>query len=247
MLTTLTGSAASYYGVTGDYSKTGSMWGTSNDEDTTETTDESTGTGELGKEDFLTLLLAELKNQDPLNPADNTEFVAQLAQFSSLEQLTSMNTNLEDNLASNTSMSEAVTNAMIVNYFGKEVTAETSSFVFDGENAKLNFNLETAALAGTIKVYDADGNVVKSSTLSGLEEGDNTIEWDGSTNAGGTADAGIYTYTLALTDVNGDTVEYTQNYTGVVSGISYKDGKPNLNINGITVPFDKVNAITEAS
>lgn len=244
MLTTLTGSAASYYD---DYATSASMWGLSNEESATETTDDSTGTGELGKNDFLTLLLAELKNQDPLNPASNTEFVAQLAQFSSLEQLTTMNTNLEDNLASNTSMSEAVTNAMIVNYFGKEVTAETSSFIFDGESAELNFNLETAAQAGTIKVYDADGNVVKSSTLSGLEEGDNTIEWDGSTNAGGTADAGIYTYTLVLTDFNGDTVEFTQNYTGIVSGISYKDGKPNLNINGITVPFDKVNAITEAS
>lgn len=246
MLTTLTNSAASYTNTTGDYATSGSLWGLSSEEKTTETTDTSTGTGELGKDDFLTLLLAELKNQDPLNPADNTEFVAQLAQFSSLEQLTSMNTNLEDNLTANTSMSEAITNAMIINYFGKEVTAETSSFVFDGDKATLNFNLDSDALSGTIKVYDADGNVIKTATLSSMNAGDNTLQWDGITNSGTTADEGIYTYTLALTDANGDTVEYTQNYTGVVSGISYKDGKPNLNINGITVPFDKVNAITES-
>jgi flagellar basal-body rod modification protein FlgD len=246
MLTTLTGSAASYYGVTGDYTTNGFMWGISNEESATKTTDENKGTGELGKNDFLTLLLAELKNQDPLNPADNTEFVAQLAQFSSLEQLTSMNTSLEDNLASNTSMSEAITNAMIINYFGKEVTAETSSFVFDGDSAKLNFNLDTAAVGGTIKVYDADGNVIQTSTLPIMEAGANTIEWDGLTTSGGTADKGIYTYILSMTDINGDTVEYTQNYTGVVSGISYKDGKPNLNIDGIIVPFDKINAITES-
>ena len=85
----------------------------------------------LGKNDFLTLLIAQLKHQDPLNPADNTEFIAQLAQFSSLEQMTLMNANLEKSLESNINMTEAVSNAMIINYFGKYVTAETDSFMYD--------------------------------------------------------------------------------------------------------------------
>ena len=62
----------------------------------------------LGEDDFLKLLIAQMQNQDPLNPASNTEFVAQLAQFSTLEQLTTMNSNLEESLIFNQSVTESM-------------------------------------------------------------------------------------------------------------------------------------------
>jgi len=88
----------------------------------------------LGKNDFMKLLLAQMQNQDPLNPTDNTEFVAQLAQFSSLEQMTEMNSNLETTLTQNKQVAEAINNAMMINYFGKKISAESDSFFYDGSN-----------------------------------------------------------------------------------------------------------------
>ena len=110
----------------------------------TETTKVSNiNTASLGKDDFLKLLIAQLQNQDPLNPADNTEFVSQLAQFSSLEQLTTMNSSLEQSIEFNRSVTETINNSMMVNFIGKSVSAESSGFLFDGYNAvELQFELE---------------------------------------------------------------------------------------------------------
>lgn len=66
---------------------------------TADSTSTTTSSGELGKDDFLQLLVVQLKNQDPLDPVKNEDFVAQLAQFSSLEQMISLNTNFETMLS----------------------------------------------------------------------------------------------------------------------------------------------------
>lgn len=75
--------------------------------------------GELGKDDFLNLLVAQLKNQDPLNPMKDTEFVAQLANFSSLEQTTSMNKNMEEFLK----QQQYQNSAAAVNMMGMQITS----------------------------------------------------------------------------------------------------------------------------
>jgi flagellar basal-body rod modification protein FlgD len=81
----------------------------------TSTTSTTKTTGGLGESDFLNLLITQLKNQDPLNPMKDTEFIAQLASFSSLQQMTSMNTNMSTLLAQ-----QNYTNA--ANMLGKQVT-----------------------------------------------------------------------------------------------------------------------------
>ena len=73
----------------------------------------------LGKDDFMKLLLAQLKNQDPLNPMDGTDFTAQLAQFSSLEQLSNLNTELKVQSVNQMTLGYAQS----VNMIGKEVVA----------------------------------------------------------------------------------------------------------------------------
>lgn len=200
----------------------------------------------LGQNDFLTLLIAQLKNQDPLNPASNTEFIAQLAQFSSLEQMTLMNVNLEKSLESNINMTEAVSNAMIINYFGKYVTAETDSFIYDGKSpVELRFDLDSVASWGTLEITNESGNIITSVSLDAMEDGVNFFEWDGLTNMGVQAKTGVYKYTVELYDVLGNEVEVSQMFSGVVDGISYKNGVPQLNIGGVLVPFDRVKDITQ--
>ena len=91
----------------------------------------------MGKEDFLTLLVAQLQNQDPLNPDDPTEFTAQLAQFSSLEQLFTLNESMDNLVASNASSDRLSTLATI----GKEVAYHGDTFEYAGLRLRSDINL----------------------------------------------------------------------------------------------------------
>ena len=78
---------------------------------------------QLLKDDFLKLLVTQLQNQDPLNPASNQEFASQLAEFSSLEQLTQMNESLESNLDSDLLLAQSLNNSTATGFIGHEVHA----------------------------------------------------------------------------------------------------------------------------
>jgi flagellar basal-body rod modification protein FlgD len=216
----------------------------------TDTSKESlTSTTSLGKDDFLKLLLAQMQNQDPLNPADETQFVAELAQFSSLEQMSEMNTNLDNLVTSNAATTDSINKAMTVNYMGKTINAEVSDIVFDGSSSvDLNFNVDTAFTSGTLKISNSDGDVIRTINLNSTEAGYTTVAWDGKTNAGKTAAEGNYTYTITAKDSSGTAVTCTPMFAGVVEGISYKDGDTYLYAGGVLVPLDKVtNVLPESS
>ena len=102
---------------------------------------------ELGKDDFLTMLITQLQNQDPLNPTDSVEYTAQLAQFSSLEQLSNVNQNLEY-----LQMFQAsINNAQAVSFIGKEITALGDGIqVTDGVAEACEFRLSADASGVTI-------------------------------------------------------------------------------------------------
>ena len=95
----------------------------------------------MGKEDFLKLLVAQLQNQDPLSPDDPTEFTAQLAQFSSLEQLTSLNDSMDNLVNSNANSDRFAT----LNTIGKNVAYHSADFTFKGEPVELGYQLDGQA------------------------------------------------------------------------------------------------------
>lgn len=200
----------------------------------------------LDKDAFLRLLIAQMQNQDPLNPADNTEFVAQLAQFSSLEQLTQMNTNLEESLATNTQVADSINKASTVSYLGKTISAETADFSFDGSSeVDLQFSLDSAVLSGSLKILDSDGKTVRTIDIGGNEAGSYTCTWDGYTNKGVYADSGLYSYEIDAKDVLGEDVTWTPVFTGEVEGVSYEDGSAYLYSGGVYVPIESVTGIIE--
>lgn len=103
----------------------------------------------MGKDAFLKMLIAQLKNQDPTNPQQGAEFAAQLAQFSSLEQLTNLNATLRSQTQDNLNL----VNAQAINLIGKEITAQTGTgvggipgTVITGQVTAVNFENQRASL-----------------------------------------------------------------------------------------------------
>jgi len=179
----------------------------------------ASGANALGKDEFLTLMVEQLKNQDPMNPADATEFTAQLAQFSSLEQLFNVNDNLES--MGNTSAEVQRLSALAM--IGTEVVTTSSDFKFNGEPIKLGYDLDAAADSGSLYIRDAAGNSVGSFPLEDMEAGTHFFEWDGTDGNGNTLIDG--NYTLGVSAFNGeDAVVAKSLIRSRVVGVDMADG-----------------------
>jgi len=187
------------------------------------TTDDDEDSSSLGKDDFLTLLVAQLENQDPFNPTDEKEMISQLAQFSSLEQLT----NISETLESGLSVLNAQTATSAVSYIGKSIVAEGYELTKDGEDiSDTQFSLDDSVYGVTAHIYDENGKLVQTEYIGDLAAGDHTYEWDGLDYNGDEVDDG--TYVIALTGYSdealSEAVSITTNVSGVVTGMSFDDG-----------------------
>src|SRR3954467_9246398 len=123
----------------------------------------------MGKDDFLKLLVAQLKNQDPLAPQDNTQFVAQLAQFSSLEAAMGTNTRLD----SITSQNQGLANTEVVSLVGKTATVKGSLVTSAGSGTPvpIGFTLSASAATTKVSVQDASGKVIRTIPLGARNPG----------------------------------------------------------------------------
>jgi flagellar basal-body rod modification protein FlgD len=199
------------------------------------------GNSELGQEAFLNLLITQLQHQDPLDPQKNEEFVAQLAQFSSLEQLTTANTSLESLYVAMASMN----NASMTQLLGKEIRAYGDEFSFDGESeVPLAVDLSHEVEGATLTVMDENGSIVYSEELGPLPAGETELSWDGSVIAGGTAEEGVYTFAVTP---RGDTPEdfsATTIVSGVIDGMSFETGTPVPSMGGAEVDLGAIIDVT---
>jgi flagellar basal-body rod modification protein FlgD len=142
----------------------------------------------MGKEDFLTLLVTQLKNQDPLNPDEPTEFTAQLAQFSSLEQLFNLNESMEQ-MATSVGDSQKLSALSMI---GKEVTYADSSLNYEGEPVQLGYSIDGPAKEVMLHLQQ-NGATVATIQGTGLTQGNHFVTWDGTTLQGTPAPQGQYT------------------------------------------------------
>jgi flagellar basal-body rod modification protein FlgD len=179
--------------------------------------------GVLGKDDFLKLLVSQLQNQDPMNPTDGTAFAAQLAQFSSVEQLSNINTTLQASIDSTALMNQSISNALATNVIGKEVRASGTSFNYTGSgDMKLGYSLPSAAVSADVKIVDQSGKVVRTISGTGVAMGDVDVKWDGLTDSGAQAAAGKYTIKVEATDAKSKAITSTPFFYGVVTGVRFK-------------------------
>ena len=207
---------------------------------------ESTGTDTLGKDEFLQLLITKLEYQDPLNPMDDQDFIAQLAQFSSLEQMANISEGIAESNQWDYLQMQSINNVMAAGLIGKDVKASYDSIYYDGTNTpNISFTTNSFASDLTIKIKDAEGYTVATINDSEVSPGDQVYEWDGRNDFGNIVESGYYTLEVTGVDGSGNEFTPTLSLVGKVEAVTYRNGSAYFRINGIEVPFSDVSAIGE--
>jgi flagellar basal-body rod modification protein FlgD len=200
------------------------------------TSNASTKTDELGRDAFLKMFIAQMNNQDPLNPMDISQMSSQLAQYSSLEQLLNINTNLE----SIEGVQSSSNRYQSIDMIGKEVQADSSTLVLDnGKAAKGSFSLEESANC-TVHILDEQGAVIRDIDLKTLEPGFNEFEWDGFDNKGNLYKSGQFTYEVTAVNGNKNQVSVNKYIKGTVTGINLSDEEPIIYVNSTPLSMSQI-------
>ena len=205
-------------------------------------TTSSSGINILGKDDFLNLLVTQLRHQDPLSPMESAEFTSQLAQFSSLEQMSNVNTNLEVLQLYQAS----INNSQAVGFIGKTIKALGNSVgVADGVADQVHFDLAENASDVIAHIYDSHKNLVKTIQPGGLNAGKQSVEWDATDNDGNKVPDGTYTFEVMATDTDAKPVSVTTLITALVSGVAFKDNITYLLTGNQEIPIGSVFEVME--
>lgn len=198
----------------------------------------------LGEHEFLKLLITQLQNQDPMNPLDSTQLASQLAQFSSVQELATLNQNVQSSMNANYILTQSINNTMAATLIGKKVKANTSNLNFDGKNPlTLGFNLSESASNVVIKIYDSNGNLVRTVNAGAHPAGDDRVEWDGKGDNGEFLQAGKYTFTVSASDAKGNYIQANQYFTGTVQGVKFSSNGAFLIVDGSEVSFSDVEEV----
>lgn len=175
----------------------------------------------LGQNDFLKLLVAQLQNQDPLNPSDPTEFTAQLANYSQLEQLFNLNDSM-DKLAQSQNNSERLSALSMI---GKEALVEASSFNLGEGSVDIGYKVDGTASEIQIQIQNSTGQRVATLNPTELTTGDHSITWQGVGDNGEHLPAGQYSMVIkSNSTAEGETVGVTPLVRTDVTGVDLGDG-----------------------
>ena len=195
----------------------------------------------LLKDDFLKLLIAQLQNQDPMNPASNQEFAAQLAQFSSLEQLQQMNSTLGSNLTMNGVIAGSINNNTAANFIGKQVTAVGDQLKLeDSGDVEIRFSQSEASARTVMNIYDANGSLVRSMDMGAMQSGGVIVNWDGKDGQGNRLSAGVYNMEVLAADADDNAIDTLTFMTGEVTGVRYINNQATLLIGDQEVSLENV-------
>jgi flagellar basal-body rod modification protein FlgD len=199
---------------------------------------------QMGKEDFLKLLVTQLQHQDPLNPMDSVEFTAQLAQFSALEQQKNINENLEALLSLQKTQGMLNLSSLV----GRKVQAQTDQIVVgDQSEVGLSFELAQDVSSGVATITDAMGNLVRTLKVSSLKKGLNTITWDMRDNNGRPVPPGQYSFQFSGMSADKSQVTGTPVLVGKVEGVNFQDGNALLVVDGRQIAISKVTKIMDTT
>ena len=213
----------------------------------------------MGKDDFMKLLVAQLKNQDPLNPMDGKEMAAQLAQFSSVEQMMQLNTTVAaqsdaqkkilsalDGMATSqteqgNNLASLIEGQMAVSTVGKiGVTTGDTVFVDRDGGGAITIDTGLTAGEGVVQVKDAKGNLVSTGKVSDIKAGMQSIDLREITFDPPLKN-GSYSYSVKVTAEGKQPAAAKTYTTGRITGLRYENGSPVLMVgDSLSVPFSQL-------
>ncbi len=207
----------------------------------TPSTADATGSSALGENSFLQLLTAQLQNQDPLNPTSDSDFVGELAQFSSVEQQTTANATLQQLVVGQASTNQTADADLV----GKSVLYDTSTVAISaGQPTPLLYaDFGSAVASGTATITNAQGQIVSTVPIGQMAAGQQTIQWNGDDSSGNALPPGTYNVTITAADLSGNPVTVTQEAKSLVTGISFANSYPELVVSTGTIQLSDVNEI----
>lgn len=189
---------------------------------------------------FLQLLTTQLQNQDPLSPMESNEFVAQLVQFSEVEQAIASNKSLETLIDLQTTNQATAA----LNYIGSKVEAAGSFAPLQDRKAEFTYTLDESADATLLVVRDEIGNVVFS-TAGETTTGKHSFTWNGVDANGGDAPEGSYQLTVTARDADNALIDVDTTALGRVTGVESGIAGVLLTLGDVKVPVGGVLSIQE--
>ena len=187
---------------------------------------------------FLSILVTQLKHQNPLEPLDTNEFTSQLVQFTSVEQQLKTNEYLEALIYANRSVSQT----QATTFIGKQVTARGATSELLNGFSRWQYTLPANAPDATVTIRDLNGTVVFTDKVS-LSAGDHTYGWDGREQDGGQLPAGTYSITIAAYDADGGYVPVSTQTAGIVEAVDFGDDEPILIVGGSRIRLSSVTSV----
>lgn len=190
---------------------------------------------------FLTLLTEQMKNQDPLNPLDSTEFVNQLVSFSSVEQQISANQNLESLLL----VQSAAAQGAAVGFIGREATIATPQAVLENGEAEWSYVVPEDVANLSMVVQDSTGRVV--GRFDGeMTSGSHDFAWNGEDANGNALEDGVYTLEITATRPDGTPANVEILSTSRVTGVDLSGSEVVVEMGAIRALLSSVRALREA-
>jgi len=195
----------------------------------------------LGKDDFMTLLVAQLQAQDPTNPMDAQDFSAQLAQFSTVEQMFNVN----DNLVTLQESQIALNNTSALNLIGKTVNSTGDSFGYaEGAPVDLKYNLSADAEKVTIDILNGSNQLIATVEQSDIKAGEGLYTWSGLDSQGDEVPAGDFTFNASAQDSRGNSIPVKTLSSGNVSEVIFDQGISYAIVKGVKVPTTEITQVS---
>jgi flagellar basal-body rod modification protein FlgD len=215
----------------------------------------STGTGSsgstpavsgtsLGGADFLTLMLAQLKNQDPTSPVDSNTFLTQLAQLSEVQGITSLNTNFST-LSSSLTSNQALQASSLLGH--QALVNSSTATIAAGASVSGAVNIPQNTGQVTLSITNSAGALVNQINLGAQSAGLANFSWNGTMGNGSPAPAGTYTLTAQYAGATSSSTAATTLVNGTVDSVSMGAGSAGmtLNVSGVgSVPFSSLQQIS---